>query len=103
MQRVLVIGGPYDARNTLLSLLLKLEIRAIDGDGALTDDRADRLADWADVVILWSEGELHSSVTDHFGGARRRTTVIEVNQPDIAGMLDASTEHLPQSSTGITR
>ena len=103
VQRVLVIGGPPDARNRLLTLLLKLDIRAIDGTGALTDDRADRLADWADVVILWGEGGLHPSVADHFGSGRRRTTVIAVNQVDIAAMLDAATERLPQSNTGETK
>ena len=103
VQRVLVIGGSPDARNTLLTLLLKLDIRAIDGHGALTDDRADRLADWADVVILWGEGGLHASVTDRFGSGYRRATVIAVNDLEIAAMLDASTAHLPQSSTGVTQ
>jgi len=103
VQRVLVIGGRPDARNTLLTLLLKLDIRAIDGNGALTDDRADRLADWADVVILWGEGELHPSVTDRFGSGYRRATVIPVNEPEIAAMLDVATAHLPQSNTGVTQ
>ena len=103
VQRVLVIGGPPDARNTLLTLLLKLDIRAIDGNGALTDDRADRLADWADVVILWGAGDLHASVTDRFGSGYRRATVIAVDEPEIGAMLDASTAHLPQSSTGVTQ
>jgi hypothetical protein len=94
---VLVIGGKPDVRSALLSLLLKIDIRAIDGVEGLTDDRASRLSRWADVVILWRAAESHHSVTTQFGsgGRSRQAPVIAIDQPDVAGFLDAAALQLP--------
>jgi hypothetical protein len=97
VQRVLVIGGEPEARQSLVQLLLALEIRAIDGVGELTDDHANRLADWADVVALWGPTELHRSVTEHFVAGRLRSTVVVVDKPGIAALLDETSTFLPHN------
>ncbi|HEV2249704.1 MAG TPA: hypothetical protein VGT60_04275 [Candidatus Limnocylindria bacterium] len=104
VRRVLVIGGASGDRGSLLTLLRALDIRAIDGTEGLTDDRADRLADWADVVVLWG-AELHRTVTEHFGpGGRSRSAVsIVVDQPGIAALLDEATLHLPFGNRSAPR
>lgn len=95
VQRVLVIGGTPEARASLVTLLAALDLRPIDGSSALNDDRANRLADWADVVVLWDQAALHHSVTEHFLDGRTRTVVVVVDQPEIAAFLDDATLHLP--------
>jgi len=97
VQRVLIIGGPADLRAALLALLLKLDVRAIDGTEPLTDDRADRLSQWADVVVLWGPSDLHRGVAKHFGrgGRSRAAAVITVEQAGIAGLLGETALHLP--------
>ena len=105
VQRVLVIGGAPDLRAALLALLLKLDVRAIDGTEPLTDDRADRLSQWADVVVLWGPSDLHRGVATHFGrgGRSRAAAVITVEQPGIAGLLDETALHLPVPPQGDIR
>jgi len=67
VERILVIGGAPADRSILTSLLLKLDLRAIDGTEGLTDDRPFRLSQWADVVVLWwreDDGDLFDALTD---------------------------------------
>ena len=101
---MLVIGGPAEARQSLLTLLIKLDIRVLDGTGALSADRAERLADWADVVCLWASGGLDRTVTEHLpAGGRSRTTVIIVNEQTIPTFLDAALTHLPFGNRSAVR
>lgn len=104
-ERILVIGGAPDVRMRLTSLLLKLDIRVIDGIEGFTDDRANRLSRWADVVVLWRPSESHHSVTAQFGsgGRARQAPVITIEQPDIAGFLDATALQLPFRDHGEMR
>ena len=70
-----------------------------------TDDRAARLSRWADIVILWRPAESHHSVTTQFGsgGRARQAPVITLEQPDIAGLLDAASLQLPFRDHGEMR
>jgi hypothetical protein len=92
-----VIGGAPDVRVALTNMLLKLDVRAIDGTEPFTGDRADRLSRWADVVVLWRPSELHHGVRKHFGsgGRSRQAAIITVDQPGIAALLDETALHLP--------
>ena len=101
---MLVIGGGADDRQSLLTLLAKLDIRAIDGVSALTDDRARRLADWADVVILWGSDALHHTVSELFApGGRSRASVIVADELTMARFLDDAMTQLPFANRSGTR
>lgn len=86
----------------MTNLLLKLDMRVIDGTEALTDDRARRLSQWADIVVLWRPAESHHSVSTQFGpgGRARQAPVITIEEPDIATFLDATALALPFGDPG---
>lgn len=94
---MLVIGGEPDVRVRLTNLLLKLDFRIIDGTEPLTDDRARRLSQWADIVVLWRPLESHHSVSTQFGpgGRARQAPVVTIEEPDIPEFLDATALALP--------
>jgi hypothetical protein len=87
-----------------VKLLAAIDVRAIEGHDALSDDRASRLSDWADVVVLWGEARLHPTVTDHFTpAAHPRATVIAVEAERVAALLDETAKHLPYGNRSEAR
>lgn len=94
--RVVVVGGSPTSRWAVTQELSELDVDCIDGTKAMTKDRARRLIDGADLVIVWGGTQLDHSVSGQFAAPQDKWKVVATQKRGLAALLDAGTTHLQQ-------
>jgi len=96
VDRVVIVGGNPTSREALKRLLGALRVELVDGTGTMTAQRARKMREGADLVLIWGKTQLAHRVSTLFTSARD-PKVVTAAKRGIGGLLDEGTKHLARA------